>query len=114
VNRFAPLEWIVAIRFLKEGRMQTAFIVSGIALGVGVIVFMSALLTSLQSSFISRVLTSQAHIQIVSPDEYARPLRIAPLGSLTVAVIQQPVQRLHSIDQWQAIEKQLLQRSDWH
>jgi lipoprotein-releasing system permease protein len=112
VNRFAPLEWIVAIRFLKEGRMQTAFIVSGVALGVGVIVFMSALLTSLQSSFISRVLTSQAHIQIVSPDEYARPLRIAPLGSLTVAVIQQPVQRLHSIDQWQAIEKQLLQRSD--
>jgi lipoprotein-releasing system permease protein len=112
VNKLAPFEWIAAIRFLMEGRMQTTFIVSGIALGVGVIVFMSALLTSLQTSFISRVLTSQAHIQIIPPDEVARPLRIASPGFLPVAVVQQPAQRLRSIDQWQTIQRQLLQRND--
>ena len=92
--------------------MQTIFIVSGIALGVGVIVFMSALLTSLQSSFISRVLTSQAHIQIISPDEIARPLRMESPSIVPVAVVQQPTQRLHSIDQWQTIERELLKRND--
>ncbi len=112
MNRFAPFEWITAIRFLREGRMQTIFIVSGIALGVGVIVFMSALLTSLQSSFISRVLTSQAHIQIISPDEIARPLRMGSSSIVPVAVVQQPTQRLHSIDQWQTIERELLKRND--
>lgn len=112
MNRFAPFEWITAIRFLREGRMQTIFIVSGIALGVGVIVFMSALLTSLQSSFISRVLTSQAHIQIISPDEISRPLLIGSSSIVPVPVVQQPTQRLHSIDQWQTIERELLKRND--
>ena len=26
-----PFEWIAAIRFLREGRMQTVFIIAGIA-----------------------------------------------------------------------------------
>ena len=39
-----PFEWIVAVRFLYEGRMQTLFIISGIAIGVGVIVFMLSLI----------------------------------------------------------------------
>ena len=34
-----PFEWIVAIRFLREGRLQTMFIVAGVALGVAVIMF---------------------------------------------------------------------------
>jgi lipoprotein-releasing system permease protein len=59
-----PFEWIVAIRFLKEGKIQTAFIVIGISIGVAVIIFMSALLTGLQSNFVNRVLTGQAHIQL--------------------------------------------------
>ena len=61
--RWAPFEWIVALRFLREGRMQTAFIVTGVAIGVGVIVFMSALLSGLQANLIRRVLTAQPHIQ---------------------------------------------------
>ena len=31
-----PFEWIVAIRFLREGRMQTLFIISAVAIGVAV------------------------------------------------------------------------------
>ena len=56
MNRWAPFEWITALRFLKEGRMQTMFIVLAVAIGVAVIVFMSALLSSLQFNFIKRVL----------------------------------------------------------
>lgn len=112
MNKLAPFEWIAATRFLKEGRMQTIFIVSGIALGVGVIVFMSALLTSLQTSFISRVLTSQPHIQISAPDEFARPLLPPSTEIVPVSVVQQPAQRLRSIDQWQNIMRELAQRTD--
>ena len=32
-----PFEWLVAIRFLREGKVQTFFIIGGVAIGVGVI-----------------------------------------------------------------------------
>ena len=40
MNRFLTFEWIAALRFLLQGRMQSGFILGGIAIGVGVIVFM--------------------------------------------------------------------------
>jgi lipoprotein-releasing system permease protein len=110
MNRWAPFEWITAIRFLKEGRMQTVFIITGISIGVAVIVFMSVMLTSLQSNFVRRVLTSQPHIQIIPPDEVARALRPVEAGLSLATTIQRPTQRLRSIDQWQSVTAQLIQR----
>ncbi len=107
VNRWAPFEWITAIRFLKEGRMQTMFIIAGVSIGVAVIVFMSALLAGLQANFIKRVLTSSPHIQLIPADEVARPLRTAA-GVIEAAIVQRPAQRLRSIDQWQKVRAQLL------
>ena len=78
MNRWLPFEWIAAVRFLREGRMQTLFIISGIAIGVGVIVFMSGLLTGLQANFVKRVLTSQPQIQLIPPVQVARPLLGVP------------------------------------
>ncbi|MGN6582326.1 MAG: ABC transporter permease [Rhizobiaceae bacterium] len=103
--------WISALRFLAEGRMQTAFILGGISIGVGVIVFMSAMLTSVQTNFTNRVLTSQPQIQLQPPDEIARPLR----GGETVvefADIQQPTQRILSLDQWQTVLSRMQARKD--
>ncbi len=91
--------------------MQTVFILTGIAMGVGVIVFMSAMLAGLQANFIKRVLTSQAHIQIIPPDEVARPLRSGP-GLLEGAIVQRPSQRILSIDQWQTVRTAMKARSD--
>ena len=106
MTRWLPFEWIVALRFLREGRLQTLFIVSGVAIGVAVIVFMSALLTGLQANFIRRVLTAQAHIQLLPPKEVARPLR-PPRRRLGHASRARSCRRrcsaLKSIDQWQAI-----------
>jgi lipoprotein-releasing system permease protein len=94
-----PFEWIVAMRFLREGRMQTTFIITGASIGVAVIVFMSALLTGMQNNIIRRSLLAQAHIVIQPAEEVARPLRKEPAGEVTV--VQKRTQRLLSIDQWQ-------------
>jgi lipoprotein-releasing system permease protein len=102
VNAWLPFEWIAAVRFLREGRMQTAFIILGITIGVAVIVFMSALLTGLQANFLNRVLTSSAQIQLLPPDQVARPLRAAT-GTIEDAIVQRPAQRIVSIDQWPKI-----------
>ncbi|MEO8318754.1 MAG: ABC transporter permease [Bradyrhizobium sp.] len=107
MNRWLPFEWIAAVRFLREGRLQTIFIVGGIAIGVAVIVFMSAMLAGLEANFIKRVLTSQPQIQLLTPDQVARPLRNAP-GEVEDAVVQRPSQRVLSIDQWPKIRSQML------
>jgi lipoprotein-releasing system permease protein len=106
MTAWQPFEWIVALRFLREGRMQTAFIVGGVAIGVAVIVFMSELLLGLQANFIHRVLTGQAHVQLLPPKEAARVLPGAP-GELAATTVQPPLQRVHSIDQWPALRDQL-------
>tara|TARA_R110001583_G_scaffold193616_1_gene362407 strand:+ start:8290 stop:9594 length:1305 start_codon:yes stop_codon:yes gene_type:complete len=107
-----PFEWIVALRFLREGRIQTAFIISGVALGVAVIVFMSALLLGLQSNITTRVLTGQAHIQLLPPKEIVRPLRSSDLDSIEGAIMQAPPLRIKSIDQWQNIMVQISNMTD--
>lgn len=105
-----PFEWIAAIRFLREGRVQTVFIATAVAIGVAVIVFMSAMLTSMQANFIRRVLTSQSHIQLIPPDEVSRPLRADTQTEIVLASVQHPAQRVRSIDQWQKITALL---KDW-
>ncbi len=110
MNRWSPFEWITALRFLREGRMQTMFILTAVAIGVAVIVFMSAMLSSLQANFLKRVLTSQPHIQLVPPQEVARPLREPAKGTVVGSIVQRPAQRIRSIDQWQKIKTQL---GDW-
>lgn len=108
--RWLPFEAILALRFLREGRLQTIFIVSGVAIGVAVIVFMSALLSGLQANFIRRVLTAQPHIQLLPAKQAARVLR-QPAdrgeGAVDDAIVQAPLQRVKSIDQWQSIVAQI-------
>ncbi|HMA24225.1 MAG TPA: ABC transporter permease [Gemmatimonadaceae bacterium] len=105
MNPFARFEWIVAFRFMREGLTQTLLIIFGVALGGGVIIFMSALLAGLQSNIVRRTLNYQAPIQILAPDQVARPLRA---GETAVAAQVQPrSQRLRSVDQWQKIRAEV-------
>ncbi|MCA2997302.1 MAG: ABC transporter permease [Rhodocyclaceae bacterium] len=113
MKSWVPFEWIIAARFLREGRLQTLFITGGVAIGVAVIVFMSALLAGMQGNFIRRVLTAQPHIQLLPPKEVVRALRghnyDGDEGKNVVesAELQPPLQRLKSIDQWQAVVAQI-------
>ncbi len=106
MNRWMPFEWIAALRFLREGRMQTLFIIAGVSVGIAVIVFMSALLTGLQANLTKRVLSSQSHITLQPRDEIARPLRLGG-KDLELAIVQMPLQRVRSIDQWQGLVRVL-------
>ena len=112
LTRWLPFEWIVAIRFLREGRVQTAFIIGGVAVGVAVIVFMSSLMAGVQANMITRTLTGQAHIQLTQPKEIVRPLRDGVAGVREGAVIQAPLQRFKGIDQWQSVVQQVRAMSD--
>jgi len=102
-----PFEWIAAVRFLRDGRMQTLFIICGIAVGVAVIVFMSAMLQGLQENFINRVLTSQPHIQLIPPNQLARPQWVGE-GVYENASVQFPTQRLLPIVEWQKIRDRMI------
>jgi lipoprotein-releasing system permease protein len=101
----------VALRFLREGRMQTALILAGISTGVGVIIFLSALIGGLQASIIERTLGTQAHVVLQSPEEEARP-QLDREQEAVLAHIQRPAQRLHSIQGWPRLLTDLRQRPD--
>ena len=96
-----PFELIAAFRFLREGRFQTVLILSGVAVGAAVIVFLVALITGLQDDLIARTLGTQPHVVLRPPDDAARPVvRPAP-GETVDALVEKRAQRLRSIDGWQ-------------
>ena len=101
-----PFEWIVAIRFLREGRMQTVLILAGVMIGVAVIIAITALITGLQGSLISRTLGTQAHIVLRPPDDLATPV-LPRDGTAIAARVEKRAQRLRSIDQWQRIHAEV-------
>ncbi|HEX6631699.1 MAG TPA: hypothetical protein VF048_11445, partial [Gemmatimonadaceae bacterium] len=72
-----PFELFVALRYLREGRTQTALILCGIGVGVGVIVFLSALIGGLQRSLVASTLGTQAQIVVRPREEVPRVLPAA-------------------------------------
>lgn len=104
-------EWLLAYRLLLEGRAQSLLIISGIGVGVCVIVFLTALIGGLQKQIIDRTLGTQAHIRVRPPEDLARPLRADFEGGL-ISQVDQRAQRLRALDQWQRIEQSLLAAPD--
>lgn len=105
MSRFTPFEWIAAMRFMREGLVQTLLIVVGVGLGVSVIVFMSAALAGMQTNIIRRTLNYMAPIVVIPPEQVARPLRED--ANRTAALVQPRSQQLRSIDQWQKARAQI-------
>jgi lipoprotein-releasing system permease protein len=63
---------------------------------------MTALLAGLQANIIRRTLNYQAPIQVMAPDQVARPLREGEPAAVA-AQIQPRSQQLRSVDQWQKV-----------
>ncbi len=59
-------EWKIAFRFLKESRVQTLFILAGIAIGVSVQIFLSSLIISLQDNLVESTVGNSSHITFSS------------------------------------------------
>jgi len=95
-----PFELFVALRFLREGKAQTALILGGSVVGVAVIIFLSALIGGLQATLIDKTLASQAHVMLKRPDRAARIAPAAP-GEAVVASVEKAAEREKSIEQWQ-------------
>lgn len=91
----------IALRFLREGRAQSVLIVGGVMVGVAVVVFISALVTGLQSNTIRRTLGAQAHIVAKPIEPVARPQ--LNTGDAGVAVMQTAPRKIRSIDNWQQV-----------
>ena len=100
--------WMVALRFLREGRGQTLLIFLGVAVGTSVIVFLSALISGLQVDIVSKTLGSQAHVVVHMPDEAPRWVRPDDDAGLTILrAEQQPPQKLRNVGDWPAVRAQL-------
>ena len=94
----------VATRFLREGRVQTLLIIVGVAAGVAVIAYISALISGLQQNTLAKTLGAQAHVTLSPLDETVLAARL-PAAPTTREMLQtQPrAQRPRSIVNWQLL-----------
>ncbi|MCH8178948.1 MAG: ABC transporter permease [Proteobacteria bacterium] len=103
-------EFSVALRFLREGRFQSVLIVVGVAAGVAVVAYISALVTGLQTNTLNKTLGAQAHIVVSPPDERVTPAWPVPSDAAHVVDTQARAQRLRTIANWPAVDAALSQR----
>jgi len=96
-------EWRVALRFLREGRMQTLLIVVGVAAGVAVVTYISALISGLQRNTLEKTLGAQPHVTLSAPDDAVLPPAAPASGSAAMLQTQPRAQRPRSIVNWQAL-----------
>lgn len=96
-------EWLVALRFLREGRMQTLLIIVGVAAGVAVVAYISALIGGLQASTLTKTLGAQGHITLRSPQDVVQPARTLSPGETALSETQPRAQRLRSVVNWQLL-----------
>lgn len=84
--------------------MQTLLIIIGVAAGVAVVAYISALITGLQRNTIEKTLGAQAHVTVSPRDDTVLAAR-APAGAAAHELVQtQPrAQRPRSIGNWQLL-----------
>jgi lipoprotein-releasing system permease protein len=98
-----PFEWFVALRYMRDAKVQTSLVLAAVAIGVSVIVFLSALIGGLQQSLIDKTLGSQPHVTLRVPRDEPSALVAATPARAVAQRIEESPQRLRSIDQWPAM-----------
>lgn len=98
-----PFELLVALRYLREGRMQSLLILAGVTGGVAVIIFLTQLINQLQATIIDRSMGSQAHVVIRPLEEVSQRVVQEEPDRAVAAIVQPREQRLRSVDQWERI-----------
>ena len=93
-------EWFIAIRYLREGKAQTALVLGGTTVGVAVLIFLTALISGLQRSLVAQTLSAQAHVLVKAPERVARPL---PGPDRPADHVEKVPDRIRSIEQWQQV-----------
>jgi lipoprotein-releasing system permease protein len=93
-------EVFIAVRYLKEGRAQTALVLGGTTVGVAVLIFLTALIGGLQRTLVAQTLSAQAHILVKAQERVARPL---PSPERVADHVEKVPDRIRSIEQWQQV-----------
>jgi lipoprotein-releasing system permease protein len=93
----------VAIRFLYEGRVQTLLILLGVAAGVAVIAYISALVIGLQNNTFEKTLGTQAHVTLQAKDNLGSAARVPDNAEITLTRTQRRAQQARSIANWQKL-----------
>ena len=93
-------EVFIALRYLKEGRAQTALVLGGTTVGVAVLIFLTALIGGLQRTLVAQTLSAQAHVLVKAPQRVARPL---PASGAVADRVEKVPDRIRSIEQWQQV-----------
>lgn len=65
-----PFELKVALRFLREGKGQTIFILLGISIGVAVQVFLNTLISGLQVDLVNQTVGGAAHVWVAGRSQF--------------------------------------------
>ena len=102
----------VALRFLREGRMQTVLIIVGVAAGVAVIAYVTALIDGLQANTVRKTLGTQAHVALRAPDDVVTPSWPRDDATHTLSESQARAQRLRPVANWQALVPLLERRAE--
>ena len=100
MTHWLGFERCVATRFLREGRVQTVLIVTGVAAGVAVVAYISALITGLQSNTLEKTLGAQAHVTVSALDDEVVAAREPTAGTAAMVQTQPRAQRPRSIVNW--------------
>jgi lipoprotein-releasing system permease protein len=93
----------IALRFLQEGRQQTLLIIVGVAAGVAVYAYISALVSGLQANTLTKTLGAQPHITVRAPDDVVIPAAPAVSGQTPMTQTQARARDLRSLANWQAL-----------
>ena len=83
--------------------MQTVLIIIGVAAGVAVVAYISALITGLQRNTLDKTLGAQAHVIVSERDNGVTPARLPTAGTTALVQTQPRTQRPRSIANWQAL-----------
>ena len=83
--------------------MQTVLIIIGVAAGVAVVAYISALITGLQRNTLDKTLGAQAHVTVSERDNVVIPARPPTAGTTALAQTQPRAQRPRAIANWQAL-----------
>ncbi|PZX48764.1 ABC transporter permease [Cereibacter changlensis] len=78
----------IAIRYVTASKAQTALLVFGVAIGVFIFIFMSALIGGLAEFIMARTAGDMAHVTIQA--EAVEPAMLLPPDGRTVLLVQEP------------------------
>ena len=99
-------EFSLASRFLTENRYQTLSIILGIAIGVSVMVFLSALIDGLQANLIQKTVGRSPHI-VISSDENAAAGAVKSLHGKQVLLLDVTRKTMRPMVEWRSLSAAL-------